>query len=95
MKMEQIRPQVSIDGKHIQLQAWLVGFSHSTKNKNKKQNVAFIIFNSSIHKNHFGISVQMQLSPSLSGQSKTLKYKTQPYKKQCKKALKTGHMLRF
>lgn len=52
--------------------SWIIPF-----NKKQKQNVAFIIFSSSIHKNHFGtvILVQMQLSPTLSGQRKTFNIK--------------------
>lgn len=38
--------------------------------------IPFIIFNSSKHKKHFGtvMLVQMQLSPTLSDQNKTVKY---------------------
>lgn len=48
--MEQISPKASIDGKYIQLQARWVGLPCSTRNKNKTQNVAFTIFNSSNYK---------------------------------------------
>lgn len=52
--------------------------------KKKKENVGFIIFNSSEHKNNFGtvMLVQMQLSSTLSDQNKTLKKNLcQSYKK--------------
>lgn len=40
--------------------------------------------------------VQMQLSPTLSDQNKTVKYWSQSYKQQCKEsALKTGPKLTF
>lgn len=40
--------------------------------------------------------VQMQLSPTLSDQNKTLKYQSQSYKTQCKEsALKPGAALTF
>lgn len=59
--MEQIGEKVSIDRKYTQLQA---------------ASFPFIIFNSSKHKKHFGtvMLVQMQLSPTLSDQNKTVKY---------------------
>lgn len=68
--MERIGQKASINGKYTQLQQLIIPFY--TKGGGGK--VAFIIFNSSKHKKHFGtvMLVQMQLSPTLSDQNKTL-----------------------
>lgn len=54
MKTEQISPQVSTDGKYIQLQL-SVGLSHSTRNK--MWHLSSLI---SIHKKHFGTDISTE-----------------------------------